>query len=129
VLETAFHSLPSKETLEWLWTLSMRTPMWASLACREALLVEDLRPDLKRVGCPTLLIHGRRDRHVPLAGAELADGLIPDSRILVLDEAGHVPHLEESDKFGEALRGFLQQLPVDSERPDRWAASRGPREG
>jgi pimeloyl-ACP methyl ester carboxylesterase len=120
ILADAFHELPSPEMLEWLWSLSMQTPMWASLACREALLNEDLRPDLELVSCPALIVHGRHDRHVPISSAEAVYRAVADSSIVPFESSGHAPHLEEADRFERVVDRFLEQLPVDSAQPYRW---------
>lgn len=55
----------------------------------------DLLRRLPRV--PTLLVHGEKDRLVPLASAELAARMRPDWTVEVLPDVGHVPQLEVPD--------------------------------
>ena len=38
---------------------------------------------------PTLVVHGRVDRLVPLSGGEATAAAIPGARLLVLDEMAH----------------------------------------
>jgi pimeloyl-ACP methyl ester carboxylesterase len=44
---------------------------------------------LSKVTCPVLVIHGRVDPLVPLAGGEATAKAIPGAELLVLDEMGH----------------------------------------
>jgi pimeloyl-ACP methyl ester carboxylesterase len=44
---------------------------------------------LARVACPTLVIHGRVDPLVPLAGGEATAKAVPGAELLILDEMGH----------------------------------------
>ena len=67
--------------------------------------------ELHRVNAPTLLIWGKQDRITPLEVArEFADG-IPDTRLVLIDECGHAPMIEQPAEFSKALRRFLTSLP------------------
>jgi pimeloyl-ACP methyl ester carboxylesterase len=50
--------------------------------------------ELDRVRCPTLIVHGARDRLIPVAAARLMHAQIPHSRLLILPRAGHCPQLD-----------------------------------
>jgi pimeloyl-ACP methyl ester carboxylesterase len=64
---------------------------------------------LERVECPTLIIQGRDDAIHPLAQAKKLAAGIPDSELLVLESANHlpIPGHPTFDVFIEALRCFL----------------------
>lgn len=69
----------------------------------------DVRDDLPRVRCPTLVLHARHDEVIPFeAGRGLAVG-IPDARFVDLDSRNHV--LLEGEpawsRFLEEVRSFL----------------------
>ncbi len=76
------------------------------------LLAEDVREDLRRVEAPTLLVWGRRDPLVPPAVGDLLREEIPDSRLLVLERAAHVPMFDRPEAFDAALLAFLAGEPV-----------------
>jgi pimeloyl-ACP methyl ester carboxylesterase len=59
-------------------------------------------PGLERLEVPTALLWGRHDRFVPLALAEAARERL-GWPLQVIEAAGHVPHIEQSDAFLEAL--------------------------
>jgi pimeloyl-ACP methyl ester carboxylesterase len=76
------------------------------------LLAEDVREDLQRVEAPTLLVWGRRDPLIPPAVGDLLREEIPDSRLLVLERAAHVPMFDRPEAFDAALLAFLAGDPV-----------------
>lgn len=76
------------------------------------LLAEDVRGDLRRVGAPTLLIWGGRDPLIPPAIGDVMRAGIPDSRLLVIEEAGHNPMFDRPEDFNNALLAFLAGDPV-----------------
>jgi pimeloyl-ACP methyl ester carboxylesterase len=62
--------------------------------------------ELARIEIPTALVWGRHDRFVPLALAVVAGARHGWPRHVV-EEAGHVPHIERPEAFLEALRHAL----------------------
>jgi pimeloyl-ACP methyl ester carboxylesterase len=72
------------------------------------------RPDqqdtLRAVRCPTLILCGRDDRLCPVERHELMHDLIPDSRLVVIDDAGHMPTLERLVPTTAALAQWLEQV-------------------
>lgn len=58
--------------------------------------------DLQRIAVPTTLIWGRRDRMTPLALAERASTRF-EWPLHVIDDTGHVPHMEQPARFLRAL--------------------------
>jgi pimeloyl-ACP methyl ester carboxylesterase/DNA-binding CsgD family transcriptional regulator len=70
-------------------------------------LFSDLRPLLPRVAQPTLALHRRGDRTVPIArGRELAS-LLPNGRLVTLGGDAHIPWLDDPRDLRRALAGFL----------------------
>jgi pimeloyl-ACP methyl ester carboxylesterase len=59
-------------------------------------------PGLERLEVPTTLVWGGRDRFVPLGLGEAASVRL-GWPLRVIDDAGHVPHIEQPDAFLEAL--------------------------
>ncbi|MGH2785829.1 MAG: alpha/beta fold hydrolase [Actinomycetota bacterium] len=50
---------------------------------------------LHQISCPTLMIHGDKDRLVPVAAARAIAQMRPDWTLHVLEDIGHVPQLED----------------------------------
>ena len=67
----------------------------------------DVRERLAELRVPTLILHGRKDPRVPLERAEELHRGIPGSRLVVLDDCGHWPHVEKRTEFVAAVKAFL----------------------
>ena len=68
----------------------------------------ELRKDLQRIRVPTLLIWGRDDRMVPAAHAKTWQALIPDSKVEIIERAGHLL-LDESVQARETVARFMRE--------------------
>ena len=66
----------------------------------------DLREGLASVDVPSLIVHGRQDP-IPLASSEAAAQAMPDARLVILEDAGHVPYVEQPDALFAAIDRFL----------------------
>ena len=62
--------------------------------------------ELRRIEVPTALPWGRHDRMTPLRLAEGANARL-GWPLHVIDDAGHVPHIERPNAFLAALHGAL----------------------
>jgi pimeloyl-ACP methyl ester carboxylesterase len=63
-----------------------------------------------RVGAirkPTLILWGREDKLIPLSFAERFHKDIAGSRLEVIDNCGHMPHVECADRFNHVLLKFF----------------------
>lgn len=75
---------------------------------QEAILARpDARPDLGRIACPTTVVVGEGDRLTPPDRAREMHALIPDSRLEVVADAGHLPTLETPDAITRIMRDWL----------------------
>jgi pimeloyl-ACP methyl ester carboxylesterase len=63
---------------------------------------------LHRIAVPTLLLWGDKDGLVPPKFGEAYRDLIPNSRLVVLENAGHAPFDEQKDAFLAAFREFVR---------------------
>jgi 3-oxoadipate enol-lactonase len=71
--------------------------------CCAAIAQMDQRPDLHRIGAPTLVVSGAEDQAVPPEHQRLiADG-VPGARLLTLSPAAHLANLEQPAAVAEAL--------------------------
>lgn len=66
----------------------------------------DIRPDLKNISVPTLLVSGQYDEATPTMVKEI-HGLIPGSKWELFAESSHMPHVEEPAKFLRVVSSFL----------------------
>jgi len=99
----------SQETRTWIKNMMMSVSLPVALATRAATSTVDVRPDLKKIVCPTLIVHGDKDVSAPLemTGARTAK-LIPDSRLVVYPNAPHGIILTHQDRFLSDLLGFMK---------------------
>ncbi|HHW75478.1 MAG TPA: pimeloyl-ACP methyl ester esterase BioH [Xanthomonadaceae bacterium] len=67
----------------------------------------DLRAELSRIACPTLLLMGQRDQLVPTAAGAAMRELLPNARLRVFPGAGHAPFFSHLPDFVAELREFL----------------------
>jgi len=67
---------------------------------------------------PTLIIWGEQDTIIPVSHALAAHVAIPHSRLELIAEAGHFPHVETPERFLEVLLDFL-----DGTEPARFGAA------
>jgi pimeloyl-ACP methyl ester carboxylesterase len=64
------------------------------------------------VRAPTLLVHGRRDRLVPVAAARRAAASRPDWRVEILDDCGHLAQLEAPERTAALIDDWLDGMGV-----------------
>lgn len=63
--------------------------------------------NLEKLSLPALIIWGKNDRLIPLEHGLKAHELIKDSKLVVFDECGHMPHIEKPREFNKVLMEFL----------------------
>ena len=63
--------------------------------------------DLSQIDVPILIIWGREDKALPLHCGEGMCGILKDSRMEIIDNAGHVPNYEQSETFNQMAMEFL----------------------
>ena len=81
-------------------------------------LYSDARELLPRITMPTLVLHRRGDRTVPIArGRELAS-LLPNARFVALSGDSHLPHVDDQREVHRALAGFLDDAPAQDANGD-----------
>ena len=72
-----------------------------------SLVNTDLRDEIPKIACPTLLIWGENDTDTPLKDAKLIEKLIPDAGLCVIKNAGHFSFCENPYQAGAILRSFI----------------------
>jgi 3-oxoadipate enol-lactonase len=87
-----------------------RTPEAGYLGTCVAIRDADLRGELESVTHPVLVLVGALDVSTPPSlGRELADSLL-DARFEVIDDAGHLPCVEQPNALATRINAFLQEL-------------------
>jgi pimeloyl-ACP methyl ester carboxylesterase len=62
---------------------------------------------LESITCPTLLVWGLQDSVTPPETALQFHDLLPNSKVVFLDNCGHVPMMEQPEAFNLNVRKFL----------------------
>jgi pimeloyl-ACP methyl ester carboxylesterase len=84
-------------------------PTGAAAALRGRAERPDYTPTLSRITVPTLVVVGSDDEFTPVSDARFMHERIPDSTLVVVDGAGHLPNLERPAAFNAALADLLQR--------------------
>lgn len=71
--------------------------------------LDDPVRQLSELAIPILLLHGRHDLVFPAALAEQASVLIPGAEAAVLDDAGHMTHIDAPEQWLSAIACFLDR--------------------
>jgi pimeloyl-ACP methyl ester carboxylesterase len=68
---------------------------------------------------PSLIVWGRRDPMIPVAHGEEAHAFMPGSRLVIYDDAGHFPQLDDPIRFSRTLRDWIEDTePADVSADD-----------
>ena len=88
-------------------TASLNGVVGALAAMRDRV---DSTPMLGDIDVPVLILHGADDQLIPTAEAEVMHQAIPNSELVIVPDAGHLPNLEQPDFFNDAVIDFLEEL-------------------
>lgn len=69
---------------------------------------EELTAQYPTICVPTLIVWGRNDKVIPLSIGEKLDQAIPDSRLVIIEQAGHVPQEEKPEETISHIVKFLK---------------------
>ena len=87
------------------------SPAGAAAALRaRAERINYLTKVLPQINVPTLVIVGREDEFTPVAKAEELKENLQNCKLVIIEDAGHMPNLEHPDKFNEAVIYFLESI-------------------
>ncbi len=67
----------------------------------------DYADKLNSLESPTLILVGRHDPEAPVSCSEELDQGIPNSRMVIFEQSGHYPYLEEPEFFIDEITQFL----------------------
>ena len=97
-----------QETRTWIKTMMLSISLPVALACSKTISAADLREDVRRIACPTLIVHGDKDASAPLpvTGARTAR-MIANSKLIVYPGAPHGLVLTHQQRFVADMLDFL----------------------
>lgn len=109
----AKNTLESKpEVIQRYNEVSMRYPASQDMMARQwaAVTQHDACSRLQNISSPTLTITGSEDVLIPADNAKIMAERIPDARMSVIDDGGHLFLIEQSQQFNLAVIDFLDGL-------------------
>ena len=68
---------------------------------------------LAALGVPALILWGEDDAFAPVAGAKRFESELPDSRLVVIEGAGHFVVDDEPERYAREVATFLSGLPAE----------------
>ncbi len=77
----------------------------------------DARTVLPSIHCPTLVLCGRQDAWSPVSRHEEIAALIPGSKLVVIEECGHMSPVEQPEAVTNALREWARAQELPPRRP------------
>ena len=86
--------------------IQRRAHVEGTLAMMAQWSLDDLNRALPKITVPTLFIHGAQDGAVALRVAERAAQAMPDARLIVLPDVGHIAHEEQPARVAEEILRF-----------------------
>jgi 3-oxoadipate enol-lactonase len=83
-------------------------PAAAATALRaRAERIDYLTETFPKIDIPTLVVVGREDEFTPVAKAEEMHAKLTNSKLVVIEDAGHMPNLEQPEEFNGIILEFL----------------------
>lgn len=79
-------------------------------ALRGMAVRSDRTADLPEITAPTLVLAGAEDQLIPLDDSRQMADALPDARLVVIPDAGHLPSMENPAATDEAMMQFLESL-------------------
>jgi pimeloyl-ACP methyl ester carboxylesterase len=92
--------------------MGRKTPEIFAAQIHALLNRRDSTPVLSQIRCPTLVLCGRQDAWSILARHEEMAALIPESRIEVIEDCGHMSTMERPEAVTTAMQEWLQHCIV-----------------
>ena len=78
----------------------------AYLAAMRALVGWSVLDRVAAIRCPTLVISGDRD-YTPAAAKEEYTALIPNARLVIMEDSGHATPIDQAERFNACVLEFL----------------------
>ncbi len=104
------HALP--EAIEEIARHMRRARPQGYMTVARAIADTDARPWLGSIDKPALILCGEDDRVTGMDVSRVLSEQLPSATLLSIPGAGHAPHIEQPDRFADAVRAFLQALPT-----------------
>jgi pimeloyl-[acyl-carrier protein] methyl ester esterase len=113
VAETAIAASLSRPLPHWSFERLRREALrWDPVAAADLIQDhwrQDYRGGLSRLSVPTLIVGGARSAFTPRPALDCLHASIRGSELVILQESGHAPFLDEPSRFTPAVADFLRR--------------------
>ncbi len=109
-LEFSYASSTSRDVLDDAAKEMASVPAGVYLADFQACDRFDVMDRLERITVPTLVICGKEDRMTPVKYSEYLIGRIPNAKLALIPDAGHMAMIEQPAAVNEHIAAFLSSL-------------------
>lgn len=98
------------DSIELIVTESAKADPRSAVEAAEDVFPFDFRPTLEDIDVPALLLYGEiSNMTMPKTGPYMRDA-IPEATLVLFAESGHNPHLEEPERFNQAVGDFAKSV-------------------
>ena len=106
-----FKTPQSSDTIDWVLAEMLEpTPTIAGSIFFDQTM-RDYRDVLGKITVPTLVCEGGGDSFLSDEAAAFMLERLPSAELVVFEDSGHCPFLEESARFNDVVRSFVDSLP------------------
>ncbi len=105
-----FHQPQDASDIEWMVSESLKLPIGPLSAILFDQSVQDYRETVRQLDVPTLILWGRHDAILPASGAADLEQRVPHAEVVMFEDSGHCPFLEEAEKYNAAVAQFTARL-------------------
>ena len=110
LIQEMFKNPLTGDEVKWLSGEMTRLPESVASAIFFDQSVQDYRSMLSSVSIPTLLCFGKDDKLVPIEAGEYLQKTLLNAQLVVFENSGHCPFLEEPALFNKVVDQFIQSL-------------------
>lgn len=106
-VDSMFASSTQNYTKLWIWSLCMKTSWHVAVRSLKTLRDTDMLSVLPQITIPSAVFHGRFDSVVPIEFGQYTASSLANCKLVEFNHSGHVPFIEESDRFTKELTRFI----------------------
>ena len=78
---------------------------------------EETCSSIMKINIPTLIICGSEDSITPVMQSEFLKGGIPEAKLTLIENAGHLSNIEQPDAFNKGIINFISELHSKKNNP------------
>lgn len=107
-VDSMFYAHVGEYTKLWIWDITMKTSWHVAIQSLETLRDTDFTKELSNIKTPVAVFHGVHDRVVPYDLGKVTVSKLSNAKLTSFQNSGHVPFIEEKDKFNQELIRFIE---------------------